>query len=471
MNYLGHNSNTKTLNDFVIIDPETGRSTGRIKITDEIMRKYLVCKLDTSKPKGKDKVEVRINDSEVIGLKAVVKAGGTKSWYFEYKPLGSRITERHTFPAKFPEMNTKEARKLAKDLKNQIALGKNPKDIIAERTTAKTIGAIAEDWEKNILYKSQRFRANTRAHVSARLRTWLHLKPKLRKYSNKETVAHITKYHNELDIKSKQLKFITKKELIAYHNAITLRSPSQADRVIDDLQQVFNYAVEIGEVKENICRFDKDERNNVEKRMDTTRPFRKDEFTLIQKICIRLAAKNIKIRTAARALLLLAYTGRRKEEILSLKWGQVKMGNTEIDFTGKQTKNNEAFIVELLPAATALFKRLERDRKASSNLKDQYVFPATKKSKKPYLKNPIKTWKLIIGIAKKKNPQIEYKCIHMLRHTFACLLLEATNDIKLVASIMNWKSLKVAEVYADYLGRDVHKQGIKKLHKFLLNVA
>ena len=55
MNSLGHNSNSKSLQDFLIIDPETGRSTGRIKITDEIMRKYLVCKIDHSKPKGKIK--------------------------------------------------------------------------------------------------------------------------------------------------------------------------------------------------------------------------------------------------------------------------------------------------------------------------------------------------------------------------------------------------------------------------------
>ena len=67
MNSLGHNSNSKSLQDFLIIDPETGRSTGRIKITDEIMRKYLACKIDHNKPKGKDKIEVVINDSEVIG--------------------------------------------------------------------------------------------------------------------------------------------------------------------------------------------------------------------------------------------------------------------------------------------------------------------------------------------------------------------------------------------------------------------
>ena len=228
--------------------------------------------------------------------------------------------------------------------------------------------------------------------------------------------------------------------------------------------------MEIGEVKENICRFTKPERNNVEKRMDTVRPFKKSELLTLTKSIIRLTKKMPSVKMASLALLLIAYTGRRKEEILTLKWSQIKMNNTEMHFSAAQTKNNKAFIAELLPAATAVLKRLEEDRKPSSNLKDQYLFPATTKSKLPYLKNPIKTWKLAIVMAKKKNPEIEYKCIHMLRHTFACLLLEATKDIKLVAQIMNWKSLKVAEVYADYLDRDPQKQGIKKLHN-LLNTA
>jgi site-specific recombinase XerD len=55
----------------------------------------------------------------------------------------------------------------------------------------------------------------------------------------------------------------------------------------------------------------------------------------------------------------------------------------------------------------------------------------------------------------------------MLRHTFACLTLEATNDIQYVADLMGWKSLKVAQVYTAYLGQQTKKAGIKKLHNFL----
>ena len=103
MNSLGHNSNSKSLRDFLIIDPETGRSTGRIKITDEIMRKYLVCKIDHSKPKGKDKIEVVINDSEVIVSlnnlfsfmgTAVAYDGGSVHTCIKYVPLPSRLHNR-----------------------------------------------------------------------------------------------------------------------------------------------------------------------------------------------------------------------------------------------------------------------------------------------------------------------------------------------------------------------------------------
>ena len=32
---------------------------------------------------------------------------------------------------------------------------------------------------------------------------------------------------------------------------------------------------------------------------------------------------------------------------------------------------------------------------------------------------------------------------------------------------MNWKSLKVAEIYADYIGKEHTEKGIEKLEEFL----
>jgi integrase len=117
--------------------------------------------------------------------------------------------------------------------------------------------------------------------------------------------------------------------------------------------------------------------------------------------------------------------------------------------------------------ATAILRRMKKFRTSQIGARRNYVFPSTKESKKNYFNDPRSTWNLIVRMAQKKDITINYKCIHMLRHTFACLLLEATKDIKLVAKIMNWKSLKVAEIYADYIGKEHTEKGIEKLEKFL----
>jgi len=39
---LGHNSKELTLESFIILDPETQKPTGRIKLTKDIIDKYLI---------------------------------------------------------------------------------------------------------------------------------------------------------------------------------------------------------------------------------------------------------------------------------------------------------------------------------------------------------------------------------------------------------------------------------------------
>ena len=70
---MGHNMPPKVIDDFLILDAD-GNSTGRIKITNTIINKYLVRKI-----KDGEYVERVINDSEKIGLKAKISPGGTKS--------------------------------------------------------------------------------------------------------------------------------------------------------------------------------------------------------------------------------------------------------------------------------------------------------------------------------------------------------------------------------------------------------
>ena len=73
---MGHNQPPLSIEDFLILYAD-GNSTGRIRITNTIMSKYLVRKI-----KDGEYIERVINDSEKIGLKAKVSPGGTKSFFY-----------------------------------------------------------------------------------------------------------------------------------------------------------------------------------------------------------------------------------------------------------------------------------------------------------------------------------------------------------------------------------------------------
>jgi integrase len=458
-NNFGHNSQYKTIDDFIV--------NGRVKITKEIIEKYF--KLNV----GKDGqyIDSVLNDSECIGLRLRKRSNRNLTWYFE------RWNKKLNKPSKYkllnyPELSIKAARTLATELRSKIVLGEDPKTIIAEYTDAKSLRVFADEWVKNVLNVSKRFRPGTRKQTRARLKTWLYLKPSLKIGTNKKTREIINKHFSVLNIQNKKLRDITHEDAIAFHDAITNCSPSQANRVIDDVQQIFKWAIAKEEIKENPFLFSAKERNTIDKRMDRTKPFTKPQWKTITKVATQLAYKNTRVATACYALLMLANTGRRKMEIQRMQWkANVREMQQELYFPSEEQKNDNTLTVPLLPGAMAVLKRLKAIRKQNSKTltttKRAYCFPATRRSKKPYIVKTDKTWKQIIKLAQKKDATIEYKCIHMLRHTFACLLLEATNDIQYVADLMGWKSLKVAQVYTAYLGQQTKKAGIKKLHNFL----
>jgi hypothetical protein len=234
---LGHNSQHKTIVDYI-------DKNKRCKITKEIIDKYFKLKVIDGNYR-----ENWLNDSECIGLKLRLRPGGTYTWYYSRwnkvlkKPTHYRLTE-------YPAMSIKAARSLANELRSTIILGKDPKKVIAEYTDAKTLKVIAADWTKSVLNISKRFRPGTRKQTKARLKVWLFLKPTLKIGTNKKTKEVINKNFAALNIKEKKLIDITHEDAIAYHDAITQSSPSQANRVIDDIQQIFSWSVKKGEIRE-----------------------------------------------------------------------------------------------------------------------------------------------------------------------------------------------------------------------------
>ena len=84
MSKIGHNEPPKTLEDFFIKD-QNDKSTGRIKLTNTIIKKYL-------KPipteDGQGYIYQSVNDSEKIGLRCRLNPGGSIVWRYQYTPSG-----------------------------------------------------------------------------------------------------------------------------------------------------------------------------------------------------------------------------------------------------------------------------------------------------------------------------------------------------------------------------------------------
>ena len=454
MSKIGHNEPPKTLEDFLIKD-QNDKSTGRIKLTNTIIKKYLVRKYDAAKDKY---LPTTANDSEKVGLKARANVGGSKSFYYKHDPKGKaangkRFNSVYYHLGNFPEMSVDAARSLVDDLKHAIKLGQDPKSVIEERRKSKTLLEVVEQWKEKDLYKSTRFAASTIKDTEQRLRNWIHLKA-YKASTNKVIAAN----YSDLKIGFKKMVEITKSDLSAWHAAISKAGTYQANRTLDDMSIIFNWALEQKIIKENICQFKKSEKNEESDRLDDVDPYSLIEWRLIRKAAMKIVKKDSRVFLAAMAILLYLYCGRRyKSEILNLKWSQIDWDANKVRLPKTKTGKSQFSINKMSRWVLRQLWKYNRENfkgKKAKTVKAAYLFPATKKSKKPYIQDIRKTWVKVCKVARVRLEELV-----LLRHTWACLALIASNgNIKLVKDEGGWKTYKMVERYAKYNERHLQKQ-------------
>ena len=442
---MGHNMPPKVIDDFLILDAD-GNSTGRIKITNTIINKYLVRKI-----KDGEYVERVINDSEKIGLKAKISPGGTKSFFYQYLPKKAKHPVKYHL-GHFPEMKVDAARSLVEDLKQAIKLGQDPRTTIEARRNAKTLSGVYEEWKEKVLYKSVRHKASTIRDIENRFKCWLDLNS-----VHPKTNQIILKYRSDLNIGAKRMVEITKDDLVAWHAAVSKAGEGkgyQANRIVDDLKVIFKWA-KPKYIKENICVWTKEELNTEYKRMDEKDPYSRKEWRAIRKAVVKLAKKNPRMFVACMVVLLTLYKGRRyKHELCTLKWTQVDWDMNKVLLDDTKTGKSKFSIDRL---TRWIFKKMWNYKKIRfrniKSIRSKYVFPSTRKSKKPYIQDIRKTWNKICIAANVRRLEI-----YMLKHTWGCLALVATNgNMKAVKDEGGWKTWQMVENYAEYNEKQLKK--------------
>jgi len=444
-NLIGHNQPPLQLEDFLILDA-AGKSTGRIKFTNTIVKKYLKLKYKAETDKY---YETIINDSEKIGLKAKINPGGSKSLFYQHTPRGQKIPLKYHL-GNFPEMKVDAARSLVEDLKQAIKLGRDPKTVIEERRKAKTLSETIKLWKGKILYKATRYKQSTIDDVDNRFKNWIDLNS-----VHPKTNRVILNNRSDLNIGTKRMVEITKDDLIAYHAAVSKSGKYQANRIIDDLKVIFKWAKENNIIKENICNFNKEELNPEYTRLDEVDPYSRDEWRLIRKSAVKLYKNNPRVFLACMAVLLTLYHGRRyKSELLTLKWTQIDWEMNKVLLHDTKTGKSQFSLNRLSRWVLRKLWEYKKVRfKNIKSIKSRYLFPATRKSKKPYVQDIRKTWIKICAAAGVRKLEI-----YMLKHTWGCLALLATNgNVKAVKDEGGWKTYKMVERYSKFNKKQLTK--------------
>jgi len=477
---LGHNRPPKSLEEMI-------NDQQRVKINKEVMT-LLKPIPDPKDPEGKKYLEQVINDTDVFGFKAKANIGGSRSYFYQYRPKGNneekttaarlkdpnakavsqnlikihlgKFYERHEYDAKGLGATPAVARKMAIEIRDAIKVGKDPFAIMASRRKAKTLSTIYDEFMKNRI-KPGHLKKKSKSDMACRKKVWIDLN------SSSLRSKQIRMQHKAaLSIGRMKMIELEKDDYVRFHHAVSHAGKYQANRCIEDLRLLEGYAKEKGYIKQTVCHFKKKELNREIKRMEIEDPYDMGELKRLRRALLKLAKMDYRSFSSCYAILALPFIGGRKSEIFSLTWDQINMPKREIRYY--DTKNNEPLTKQFDVLGAAIFRVMLRVRLATNprDAKYKYVFPTPRKNTKvKHITDPRKVFKKACDMA-----GVKVKPLHFLRHTWATIAAEATGDIEAVRAIGGWKDIKSVMVYVKFLKRR-EKAAIKKVDKFMRSHA
>jgi integrase len=149
------------------------------------------------------------------------------------------------------------------------------------------------------------------------------------------------------------------------------------------------------------------------------------------------------------AILLLLFTGCRRNEILSMKWNQVRLDEGRLYLP--VTKNGKSRTVHLNKKALDVLEELSMIRAGNDRLRNNsYVFPSRKDTKKGYLFDLRKTLQKACAIAGIEG----FRC-HDIRHTYAALCVSNGVDLYAVQRLLGHSDISMTQRYAHLSANDL----------------
>jgi len=428
----------------------------RVKLNDTFLKKQ--------RPANKLR---SIGDSEVPGLRIYIQPSGSKIFYFAYKPQNQKNWVRYKI-GNFNILNVKQARDKAKKYGAAILEGKDPVEIKRELREELILTELIERFYDKRFKRSYGYKNTTIKTVKSYFKCWILQK------TNDQNIRKVQK-ENLCSIQHKKLSTITKDDIKMLHSIVGLKAKAVADKIVDYLNVLFNYAVEEKLLAKNPVQMKKKEKFGDK---EDNRILTEEQRELVLNCVFKLDKRTGKINYnyyAGRSLNLVAclviswwlLTGRRNNsEGTEIKWTQISFPQKKIFFEDSKVGQME---YALGPRAMELLKVIKDERLTDGPLKwkdgtKDYVFPSGrfdkgKTCKTPYLGSAKKTWRRIL-----KDLNIDYMPPKQCRHTFLTLLLKKTKNIMVVKKAAGHSQIKTTNRYAKILDEDV-VSGLENMDK------
>ena len=225
---------------------------------------------------------------------------------------------------------------------------------------------------------------------------------------------------------------ITRAQVLDWFDAYSRSAPGGANRTLQLLRQILNFALACGHLTANPARAIAPNR-----RSPLTRFLSREEVHRLHAALDRHAERSASARQQADIIRLLLLTGCRKNEIIALRWSEVHPDALALEDskTGPRT-------VALSAKAQALLARQPRGE-------SPFVFPSPQDITRP------RTTDLALWNTVRREAGIEDVRLHALRHTVASHAVMNGVPVPVVSRLLGHTNAQMTLRYAHLADRDV----------------